>query len=100
MGKKILDQYTLLHFAIGIIAYFWNISLKTTFIAHTLFELLENTNYGIKLINNFPFWPGGKPRADTVQNQIGDTIGTIIGWITAKSFDNFGVSQGWYPKHL
>ena len=28
MGPKFFDQYTYLHFAVGIIAYFWNISLK------------------------------------------------------------------------
>ena len=100
MGKRIFDQYTLLHFADGIIAYFWNISLITIFILHTLFDILENTKYGIDFINNFPFWPGGKLKADTIMNQIGDTVGIIICWITAKSVDNFGVSQGWYPKHL
>lgn len=100
MGKKLFDQYTLLHFAVGIVAYFWNISFRTTFTTHTIFELLENTTYGIKLINKFPFWPGGKPQADTILNQIGDTIGIMTGWLFADFLDKYGVSKGWYPKHL
>ena len=39
MGLKIFDQFTYLHFAVGIIAYFWNIELKYFFCIHTVFEL-------------------------------------------------------------
>jgi hypothetical protein len=54
MGTRFLDQYTYLHFAVGIIVYFWNISLLNWIILHTIFEFLENTKTGMKLINNLP----------------------------------------------
>lgn len=100
MGKQLFDQYTLLHFAVGIVAYFWNISLLNTFILHTLFELLENTTLGMKIINKFYFWPGGKPYADSFINSIGDTIAVIMGWYLAYILDHLGSKKGWYDSHL
>ena len=62
MGKYLFDQYTYLHFATGIIAYFWGVDLVTWTVIHILFELVENTVVGMKIINDYmPFWPGGKP---------------------------------------
>ena len=55
MGTRFLDQYTYLHFSVGIIVYFWNISLLNWIILHTIFELLENTKIGMRLINNLPY---------------------------------------------
>lgn len=49
MGNQIFDQYTYLHFATGITAYFWNVNLLNTIILHTIFEILENTNIGMKI---------------------------------------------------
>ena len=51
MGNLFIDQYTYLHFASGIIAYFWNISFKNWIMLHTIFELLENTIIGQVLKN-------------------------------------------------
>jgi hypothetical protein len=100
MGKRFLDQYTYLHFAVGIVVYFWNISLLNWIILHTIFEFLENTKIGMKLINNLPFWPGGKPESDSIINNIGDTIGAILGWISAYLLDNLGNKYGWYTLHI
>ena len=100
MGIKLFDQYTYLHFATGIIAYFWNISLITWIIVHILFELLENTKTGMKIINKVYIWPGGKPYADSIQNQFGDTIGGIIGWTSAYLLDDIGYKYKWYSKHI
>lgn len=81
MGKLLFDQYTYLHFAVGIVLYFWNVSLKKVIIYHSLFEFLENTELGIDFINNyFLIWPGGKPERNYLLNSIGDTIGIILGW--------------------
>lgn len=88
MGKLIFDQFTYLHFASGIIAFFWGISLLHWMILHMLFELLENTDIGLHIINNFTFWPGGKPYKDSVINVIGDNIGTFIGWLSAYGVKN------------
>lgn len=84
MGTKIVDQFSLLHFAVGIVVYFWNVPLLLWFVLHTMFELIENTPQGIYFINHYIyFWPGGKPKADTAINTIGDTLFAMLGWIVA-----------------
>lgn len=101
MGNLLLDQYTYLHFAVGIIAYFWNIPLLIFFILHTIFELLENTQIGMNVINKyFIFWPGGKPKSDTIINIIGDTLGAIMGWLSAYYVDKYGNKYGLYNLHI
>ena len=52
MGYQIFDQYTYLHFATGITAYFWNINLLNTIILHTIFEIFQNSVIGINLLTN------------------------------------------------
>ena len=97
MGIYLLDQYTYLHFAMGIIIYFWNISIINWFILHTIFELIENTKIGMNIINNYiTFWPGGKPKSDTGMNMIGDTFGAIVGWLSAYYLDKIGNQYNWY----
>ena len=82
------DQYSLLHAATGVIAYFWNIELRTFVLLHILFELFENTNFGIRMINSFPLWPGGKAGPDSFSNSmIGDNISAIAGFLLAKKLD-------------
>ena len=56
MGLKLFDQYTYLHFSVGIIAYFWNVSLLNWIIIHTIFEVLENTQMAMDFINNKMFF--------------------------------------------
>ena len=101
MGTRIFDQYTYLHFAVGIIAYFWNISILNLFILHSIFETLENTQMGMNFINKYiVFWPGGKSQSDTIINSIGDTIGVIIGWISAYYLDQIGNKYNWFTLHI
>ena len=101
MGNKFFDQYTYLHFAVGIVVYFWNISFINWIILHTIFEILENTKFGMKIINKYMiFWPGGKPKADNILNNIGDTFGAIIGWLSAYYLDNIGKKLNWYDLHI
>jgi hypothetical protein len=89
MGNKLFDKFTYLHFASGITTYYWNISFTWMLILHTIFEILENTSTGIHIIDNYiTFWPGGKVRADSLINSIGDTIGVIIGWVSAYYISN------------
>ena len=47
MGLKLFDQYTYLHFASGIIAYYLGLPMLWWFIAHTVFEITENMKIGI-----------------------------------------------------
>lgn len=101
MGNKLFDQYTYLHFAVGIIVYFWNISFLNWLILHTIFEILENSQIGINFINKYmTFWPGGKERPDTIINIIGDTCGTTFGWLSAYYLDKIGNKYGWYTLHI
>ena len=84
MGTKFMDQYSLLHFAVGIISRYWNISFVWLLISHTIFEFVENTTQGMYFINTWiPFWPGGKSHPDSVVNRVGDTVFAGAGWITA-----------------
>lgn len=85
MGTNLIDQYSLLHFATGIVAYFWGLNLYQWFYIHLLFELIENTNTGMYIINIYfkDIWPGGKPTSDSFINSIGDTIFSILGWVLA-----------------
>ncbi len=81
MGTALTDKYSLLHFAVGIIAYYWDISFLTIMILHTVFEWIENTPTGMWLINTYVrIWPGGKPSPDTMLNRVGDTLWTAAGW--------------------
>jgi len=84
MGATLFDHYTYLHFAVGIVAYYWNVSLSLLTTLHIIFEWIENTSGGIWFINRYlTMWPGGKPSADSITNSIGDTIGAICGWLSA-----------------
>jgi hypothetical protein len=55
----------------------------------------------MNVINKYiVFWPGGKPRSDYNINNIGDTLGAIIGWLSAYYLDNLGNNYGWYNLHI
>ena len=102
MGKLLFDQYTYLHFASGIIAYFWGIGFWTWMVGHAVFEWLENTPIGMRAINKTlaGIWPGGKSKPDTFKNILGDNIGTALGWLSAIALDRLGAHYGWYNKHI
>lgn len=101
MGKKLLDQYSYLHFAVGIVIYFWGINLKNWFIIHIIFEIVENSNLGMNFINNYiKIWPGGKPKSDSLLNMTGDTIAAMLGWISAYYIDNLGKKYNLYDLHI
>lgn len=101
MGTQLFDQYTYLHFAVGIVAYFWNISLLNWITLHTVFELLENTHTGVNIIQRYILlWPGGKIKPDSGVNMLGDTIGGIIGWLSAYYLDKLGNKYNWYDLHI
>ena len=90
MGKNILDQYSLLHFSTGCIAYFFKIKFINWIILHTIFEIIENSSNGIYFIDTYlKFWPGGKKTPDNLKNSISDLIFAIIGYIMAYKLDMF-----------
>lgn len=83
MGTAFFDAYSLLHFASGVIAYFWGVRYPTWFWAHAAFEVAENSPWGMTVINALPVWPGGKNEADTVLNMVGDQVFAMVGWWAA-----------------
>jgi len=91
MGKNLIDQYSLLHFSVGVVSYFWGVRGLVAIGIHTLFELIENTQFGMNVINNIfkGIWPGGKNNADTYLNIFGDTVSFTFGWILAQQLDKF-----------
>jgi len=92
----------LLHMAVGIIAYFWGITLRNLLIAHIAFEYIENTPTGMTFINHnmANIWPGGKNYPDSFINSVGDNVSSIIGWIIAYMLDHYGSSHNWFHKHM
>ncbi len=98
MGQYLFDQYSLLHFASGVIFYFWGFSFLISLILHILFEYFENTEFGIRFINiNLAnIWPGGKPKADSYLNQFGDNLFFAIGFICSQLLDSYGKYKKWY----
>jgi len=94
MGLKFMDKYSYLHFAVGIITYYWGVKLNMGLIIHTIFELSENTETGVNFINNvITFWPGGKPSSDSYLNMFGDTVFFVLGWLSAEMVDNYSESK-------
>ena len=90
MGQLFFDQYTLLHFATGVIMFFWNINLKNAIIINILFEIFENSKFGMNFINNhFKIWPGGKSSSDSFINAITDIMFAVFGWLLAFKLDNY-----------
>ena len=90
MGLYFFDQYSILHFAAGVIAYFWDLSFKTNIIINIIFEIVENSENGMKTINqNFKIWPGGKPKSDSFINSVTDILFACIGWLCSEYLDKF-----------
>ncbi len=97
MGTQFFDQYSLLHASAGVIVYFSGVPLWFWNVMHIIFEVVENTPFGMKFINAyFPFWPGGKRHSDTITNRVGDVISGYIGWMLAQKTDLLFTSS--FPK--
>ena len=100
MGVKFTDQFSLLHFATGIIAYFWKITLVNWFIIHLIYEIFTNTKSGIYFINHYTFWPGGKLDYDTPMNILGDQVWSLLGWLFAYFIVSYFYSSSLRDNYL
>lgn len=97
MGNRIFDQYSLLHFAAGVVAYFFKIKFSIWIIINICFELIENTDSGVKIINKLDvIWPGGKKNPDTLINGVSDVFFAALGWYIAYLLDKYGNKKGWH----
>ena len=84
MGQQAIDEFSYLHLATGIIFRFFELGIFSSLVIHTAFEISENTMKGVRFIqDNLPFWPGGKPEADSVMNSVFDTVFFVVGWVLA-----------------
>ena len=81
MGIYFTDKFSLLHFASGIIAYYWGISFAYWFFFHMLYEIIENRPNIVKIIDKITLWPGGKKVPDLPINSLGDQFYSMLGWI-------------------
>jgi membrane glycosyltransferase len=98
MGSNIIDQYSLLHFAVGIVAYFWGVSWQLLLFLHILFELVENTPQGMRFITTyFTLWPGGKAKADSLVNSVSDNVMSLLGWFLSRYIDSLSSEHHLYP---
>lgn len=86
MGKKMIDQYSFLHFCAGFLANILGIKFWLWFVLHMVFEIIENQTWGIYIINKYfkTVWPGGKDEPDSLLNSISDQTFAIIGWFCAN----------------
>ena len=106
MGHLFADQYSLLHFSVGVVAYFIYIPFVVAMLGHLFFEYVENTKAGMHFINkyfrgNWIFkWPGGKYKADKpVNSLLGDNFFFALGWGVSSFLDIMGGHYKWYDKH-
>lgn len=106
MGRFFVDQYSLLHFSTGVISYFWQVPFILGLIIHVLFEIIENSAFGMALINDYFVnegqllrWPGGKYEADTFINSMGDNVFYSIGWFISYYLDLDYYAKGKYVRY-
>jgi membrane glycosyltransferase len=98
MGSNAIDQYSLLHFAVGIVAYFWGVSWQLLLLLHILFELVENTKEGMEFIRtSISIWPGGKTKADSLVNILSDIAFSLVGWFVSRFADSLATEHHLYP---
>lgn len=86
MGKLLFDKYSLLHVISGMIFGIIKIDFMIATTLHSFFELVENSDIGMKILSEIKFWPGGKKFKDTPLNVLGDTISFIYGWLLGSCF--------------
>lgn len=88
MEQPIFDQYSLIHFSVGILFFFTRISLLLSTITHATVSLLYNTDSGHEMIRKLAFWWPGSKRPDSPYNIMGDNISFVSGWLVASAVDS------------
>lgn len=88
MGIEIADTFSLLHFASGIIFYYWGMTLPLWILVNVVYEILENTVM-LKIIQKIPNWPGGKNFSDSIVNSTADIVFSTLGWVFASMVDTY-----------
>ena len=99
MGKNFTDQFSYLHLASGVMAYFWGLSFRQWLVVHLAFEVMENTPAGVRFLDQYiTVWPGGKRHPDALVNVLGDNVFAAAGWLSARYVDHLYPSGGSYGR--
>ena len=78
-----MDKYSLFHFSIGVIFYFFGIRLPFLILKYTIFAILKNTKNGIIFMDKYmKYWPDRKTN-DIIGSLINIVI-AFIGWYSSK----------------
>ena len=98
--SKIIDRNTYLHFAAGIIAYYWGFTLIEWIVVHILLDIFQRTEIGKKVTKFFlRIWPeSGDLTPESYLNILGDSTFTILGWCSAYLLDKLLQKAGLYEK--
>ena len=76
MNHSWYDQFTYLHFASGVLFFFWKMKLQQVVVLHLLFQCVDFLWWKKKFDKKFFF------------NFLGDNAATIIGWYSAFLVNN------------
>ena len=98
--SKIFDNYTYLHFAAGIIAYYWGFTLLEWTVFHLFLDIFERTDFGKKVLHFFiRIWPGRDDNLlESYYNVFGDSASAVLGWLSAYLLDIMLQKIGLYQK--
>lgn len=93
--QPFLDQYSLIHMAVGILFYFWKISFFLSTLTQATFMLLNNSEEGSKLFSRYaPQYPYTAKKHDSWINMVGDNMSFNFGWLLASAVDTSLVPAG------
>lgn len=77
--RGFFDQWMWLHMAVGACAHWVGVKEGVYVSMHVVYELLSNTETGMEVLREIPFWPP-KEEKDEVLNMVGDPFWGWIGW--------------------
>ena len=98
--SKIVDRYTYLHFAAGIIAYYWGFTLIEWISVHIILDIFQRTELGKKVTKFIlRIWPESPDlSSESYLNILGDSTFTVLGWCSAYLLDKLLQKVGLYEK--
>jgi hypothetical protein len=92
----LLDQYSYLHFASGITAYFIGFRLRTWFLLHLVVDLFENSSWGIQIIQQYlKLFLRPRYGSDPPLNIVMDNVIAILGWLSAYYLERYCLDSGY-----
>ena len=79
MERHFFDYWLLLHIIVGALGRTMGLSQTTYVVSHITYEIISNTEGGMRFLNRIPFWPP-KPNIDKFENVLGDPFWGWVGW--------------------